>query len=477
LFRDGAFLFGIDGKSRTVNDIIDIESLAYRGLDGTGRGSGILTAGEVGRTDMFERKGISDEITFGMKNFCLCILIVVVAVASGLAIGDQRKNRPATRPSPVAVKARPATKPSVLKLNHLRINRTKREVIVDAVVSLKKGALEFLLCKRGTKDYESLLVTDVSPSSLHAALLTLGLAPGKSAHWIDRAGKEAIFVPPEGAQLDITLRWKDSKSVIHQSPATDWMMDVKTGKKAKPTKWIFVGSAFLDDGRYWADVEGHLVSVANFASTVIDVPFRSTDKNALLEFAVNSDAVPAVGTPVEVIIKPVKGAEKAPVARITFSIDALGRIEMDGKRIAPEKIVPAVKEFLSRHAQACATVQIDPRAWVFDMQRLKRCLEQAGLHDITIRTTSLPAQVLPRTSREVDKTISWWNDQFSRAEELLVDPAEDAIATLKYIEKRRKDIEALSELWADYATRLRSALEKYRSRQAGQGSQGRSKSD
>ena len=416
---------------------------------------------------------------FPLNRFLLYLLAGGIMVFSlPQLLGGQNDTRFAGQQRGLKVaKKRATTRPAVVKLKHLRIDRVKREVIVDAAVSLKKGALEFLLCKRGTKDYESLLSTDVNPSSIHAALLMLGLAPGKPARWVNRAGKEPVFVPPEGAELEIFLRWKDSKSIVHQVPATDWMIEVKTGKKAKPTRWIFVGSAFLDDGRYWADVEGHIISVANFASTVVDVPFRSTDKNALLEFAVNSSAVPPVGTPVEVIIKPVKGAERAPVARITFYIDSLGRIEMDGKPIAPEKVTSAVKEFLKRHRRASAEVRIDPRAWVYDMYRLRQSLEQAGLSDITFRTISLPAQVLPRTRYEADKTISWWNDQFSRAKDLLVDPAEDAAATLKYIQKRRRDLEALSELWADYAARLKSALEKYRSEQAQQGSKGKSKSN
>lgn len=389
-------------------------------------------------------------IRFG--SFFACVLVLVASCGESLA---QAATAPATRPGA-----------GVLQLQHLRIDRPGRRVVVEAAVSLRQGALEFLLCTEGTKDYESLLSTKALPSSLHAALLSLGLAPGKPARWTTPADKKPVFVPPRGARLDIRVRWTDPKGARREAPVTDWLLAVGTNKKPDPTRWVFVGSGLLDDGRYWADVEGHHVSLANFASGVVDVPFESSDKTALLEFAANDKEVPPKATKVQVVIAPVAGAEKAPDARIGFRIDGFGRIEMDGMPVAAETIPAAVKKFLARHARAAAEVVLDPRALVYDRERLQAILAEAGLTDVTFRVRGLSEEVLPRTADQAARGIAYWKEQFARAKDLIVDPAEDAAATLKHIARRRQQLEAMSELWADYAARLQAILADYKARKA-----------
>ena len=379
--------------------------------------------------------------------------LIALAGAAVLACGGSQAG-PASQPA-----ARPI-KPA----KGLRINLTARQVVLDAVVSERQEMLEFLLCKKGTKDYESLLVTTVPPSSLHAALLALNLMPGKPARWSQVPGKEPVFLSPSGATLEIAVRWKDAKG-RRSKPVTDWLLIA--GGKQKPThnRWVFVGSSFLDDGSYWADEEGHHVSLANFASSVIDVPFRSSDKTAFLEFRPNTDAVPPKGTAVEVVFTAVKGAENAPVARTVFTIDALGRLRMDGRPIAPEDVEKAVKAFLARHTKGAAEVIVDPRALVFDRDRLEKILENAGLTDVTVRTRALADEILPRSADQAAKALAWWKRQFAEAARSIIDPAEDAAAALKHLEHRRKRLGEMSDLWADYAKGLRKLLAEHQAAQ------------
>ncbi len=368
-------------------------------------------------------------------------------------------------PSPRPAAPKPATRPAAADGKPV-LHRAKRQVILPAVVQLQKGTLEFLLCVKGAKDHETLLVTKVPPSALHASLLALGVMPGRPGRWTTPPGGQPVFEPAKGARLDVTLRWKDPKGRAREMPARQWLL--AAGKETRPSdvRWVFVGSDFLDDGRYWADVEGLHISVANFAASVVDVPFKSSAENAFLEFACNDKAVPAKGTPVQVVITVPKGEEKAPVARVSFTVDRFGRIELDGRAVAPEDVGQAVKKFLSQHAKGVADVRVDPRALVYDRDRLKALLDDAGLTDVTWRTRALTAEVLPRTSEQATKAIAWWKRQFARAQDLIVDPAEDAEALLKHIQRRRKQVEALSELWGDYAVQLRTLLAKHR-RKAG----------
>lgn len=364
----------------------------------------------------------------------------------------------------VAAPGQEAAKP--IELKGVRIDRAKRQVVLDAKVSQQEGMLEFLLCTAGTKDYESLLKTDVKPSTLHAAILALGLRPGKPAEWTTLPGQEPVFAPPRGAQLDITLRTKDKDGKVHEVPATDWLLVAGGKKAAKPSRWVFVGSNILDDGKYWADVDGHHISVANFASSVIDVPFESSDKNALRDFAAEGKKVPAKDTPVEVVITALAGQDKAEVARLMMAVDRLGRIVVEDKPAAPEDIEAIAKAFLQAHAKGAVEVLIDPRAMVFDRERLKGVLEQAGVTDITFRTQGFEQELLPRTAEQLARAMTWWKEQFAQAGQLLTDPAEDAEAVLKQIAEQRRQLEEMGKLWGRYAEQLDAAAKAHKAAQA-----------
>ncbi len=385
---------------------------------------------------------------------------VVVLALAGITATVGLAARPADAPA-----SAPASKPAA-KILHLRIDRAKRQVIVDAVVSVQEGALEFLLAT-AAKDYESLLITRAAPSSLHAGLLALGLTPGKPAQWSRATGKEPVFVPPQGAMLKISVRWKGKDGAMREAPVTDWLVQAGTKEKVPAARWVFVGSGFLDDGRYWADAEGHHISVANFASSVIDVPFESSDKTAMLEFAANASAVPRKGTPVKLVLTAVEGAERAAVARVFFQVDRFGRIMMDGQPIIPERIGPAIKRFLARHARGAAQVRVDPRALLFDQQRIKAILDDAGLTDVTFYPGTLGGEVLPRTSAEAAQALAWWKGQFAKASELIVHPAEDVAETLKQIQRERERLEQLAELWGDYAAGLKALIKEHSTQQGG----------
>lgn len=391
--------------------------------------------------------------------------VILTAVAIGAISLGQMRAEPAGGPASQPATARPSspltgTAPAA---RLIRVDRAKRQVAIDAAVSLRDGLLEFVLCKEGTRDYESLLSTKAEPSSLHAALLALGLRPGRPAQWVTAPGKEPVFVPPRGAALEVRLRWTDADGKPHESRADDWLLVASTKKPpAEPIRWVFIGSDFLDNGRYWADVEGQIISVANFAASVLDVPFKSTDKNALLEYVANPRVVPPKGTPVEVVLTVAQGAETAPAARMSFVIDHLGRIEIDGAPTPPEGVAPAVKRFLAQHSEGAADVRVDPRALVYDQDRLKDILQEAGMAEVAIRPLTINEEILPRTAAQSARAVAWWKQQFAQARELLVDPAEDAAVVVENIERRRQEIQALSELWSDYAAQLRALIEQHR---------------
>ena len=374
------------------------------------------------------------------------MLVILAACAAVVpAAGPETTTAPATGPTK-----------NVLKLKHLTVDLKARKIVMDAEVCKRTGAIELLVCKWGTKDYESILRTKAEPAHLHAALLALGLAPGKPARWL--AGKA---VPPRGAELKITLQWKDKAGNNNEVPAGKWLKQAGKRRISPPEKWVFVGSMVLEKGGYWADAEGDVISVSNFASSVIDVPFKSTDDNAALEFAANKQAVPPTGTAVKVVISPLPGAERADHARAMLEIDHLGRMQLDGKPVVLTDLPRWAGKFINKHARAMVFIRAAGLALVNDVNVARQELRLGGIREFDVERVGMEGEVLPRTASQCDWSLKDWAHRFAHADDYIVPPETKARATLEQIDRQLKEMEARKELWLRYRADLRKALDAY----------------
>ncbi len=347
----------------------------------------------------------------------------------------------------------------ILKLPHLRVDLAARKILLEAEVCRQKGMLEFLVCEWGKRDYESILRTRAKPSHIHAALLALGLSPGKPARWWE--GKR---LPPQGAELSIFLEWKDADGKVRRAPAADWLNRGPKRAASSPKKWVFVGSLVLANGVYWADEEGEVISVSNFASSVIDVPFESSDKKDLLEFSANTNAIPAVKTPVTVIITPLGDAENADHARALLEIDRFGTMRLSGKPVTDKELAAWAVKFSSRHKKAMVYIRLAGRSFVEDAQRAREILRIAGIREFDEQRLPVGVLLLPRTERQLRRDLKEWATKFANPKDYIIPPDEQADAALKEIARKIEELEAKKKLWREYETSLRKALDAYRAR-------------
>jgi hypothetical protein len=175
-----------------------------------------------------------------------------------------------------------------------------RRLILRARVVLREGPLEHLLCLKGTKEHEAILATDASPRQIHAGLLLTGAEPGHPVRFLPQ------FEPPTGTPIAIEVQWKD-QGKPRQADALSWVRDEKAGKP--PAKgWVFAGSELVTDPAskktFYAADEGDLITVANFASAILDLPFASSASDADRVFTANTPALPPLGTEVFLILRP-----------------------------------------------------------------------------------------------------------------------------------------------------------------------------
>jgi hypothetical protein len=357
-----------------------------------------------------------------------------------------------------------ATQPA-RRVSPISLDLKKRTISFEAEVCQRDVMLEFMICKRATKEHESILRSDAIPSHIHAGLLAMGLNRGKPARWSTGRDGVSRFGPPQGPELDITLEWTDKEGKKHKDNAGDWIKGVGKRKLPGPKTWVFVGSDMLPDNTYAADINGEIVSVSNFSSSLIDVPFESSSKggegNVQAEYIADPKAVPPVGTKVKVTIAPRPGAEKSPHARILLEIDRFGRMKIDGERILPGGLRAWVRKFVSVHTDTLAVIRSDAKTIVYDIAEAREELAFAGVTETEQQQLRPKAPMPPRSPEKAKAELEQWAKDFARAEHLLVDPAKQARKVLAEIERETARAERMRVLWQDYAAALRKALTEY----------------
>jgi hypothetical protein len=182
-------------------------------------------------------------------------------------------------------------------------------VELRAVVCLDAGWLEQIACTPGTREHEALVVVEIPPSDLHAALLAAGLEPGSPGHWTDDGGV-VTAVPPSGDRIRIEVRHQRDGRTVQESIRA-WMIGAIHGEPFPESHWVFAGSAFADNPEwmgpgehYVADLSGSVIGLVTFGDEVIGFETVMADQEAVepMQWKVNTDHVPPIGTPVTIVL-------------------------------------------------------------------------------------------------------------------------------------------------------------------------------
>jgi hypothetical protein len=181
----------------------------------------------------------------------------------------------------------------------------RRRVLVDAYVSLREGGfgLECLLCRKGTKEHESIFATDADARMIHMGLLAAGAEPGKPVQF------DPEFAPPKGAKINISVQYEEDgkKKVV---PAQQWVRSLKTDKEMTQD-WVFAGSILWQDPDeptkdplYLASADGAYVCVTNVPTAMLDLPINSPKALDDREFVPYTERIPELFSKVVLIFEP-----------------------------------------------------------------------------------------------------------------------------------------------------------------------------
>ncbi len=184
------------------------------------------------------------------------------------------------------------------KTSPIWVSKDRKNVLLGGEICLREGLLEFFVCRKNSKEHESIIALDIPPHLIHAALLAIGAKQGTPAKY------EPKFIPPSGEEIEIEVRWnKDGKTMVVRAQE---MILENDSQKTMQADWVFTGGLFgVDpDGKkyYLANVTGEVFGVSNFPGSVLDVPFESSSDNSSLCYTPNTKNIPPVGTKVLLVL-------------------------------------------------------------------------------------------------------------------------------------------------------------------------------
>lgn len=174
--------------------------------------------------------------------------------------------------------------------------------------------LEVVCCTPDTREHESLLVTRVAPSSVHAALLLVGAEPGRPGRWRVEEG-HVEPVEPAGPRVEVTFLLGEGSGEAREVDPAAWVVHGPSGRTLREidpgTGWVFAGSRVREFGGrevYDADGTGQLIGLHTFGSETIawTTPEHPDSGVQTPQWLARNEAVPPIGTPVRVRLRVVE---------------------------------------------------------------------------------------------------------------------------------------------------------------------------
>jgi hypothetical protein len=196
------------------------------------------------------------------------------------------------------------------KEKKITIDKEKRTVIVPAKVAPRKiddprykeiYPIEVIACwpfPRGKKAHETVVTIEVKPSAVHKALVDMGLKAGKPAR--TETDKQT------GPEVKVFVEIGTGKAA-RRIPIERLLVDRKTNLPMPRVKWLFTGSSMArpDPDRpavYGADVGGTLIAIFPVTDETVFQSSLTLKDEKYVKLETNTKLLPAVGTPVRLVI-------------------------------------------------------------------------------------------------------------------------------------------------------------------------------
>jgi len=250
-----------------------------------------------------------------------------------LLTGQSRPASPSSAPTSKSSTTQPG--PRIVDFGDgIKINYIERQVEVAGEVILREGPLELFAYSKAAapKEHESIVLVRSKPERVFMALGLIGATPGTPLRWFHET---ETLRPATGDPIDVLVRYREGKRerIIH---AVDWMLDASTRKPMPHTHWLFCGSERSESGDFAANYEGTLITVVDFTTSVLGLPQQHSDADSELWLMANDSAIPPMGTPVTILLRPLSTS-------IRFRVSESGAIDMNGRPVSVSELGKTVQ--------------------------------------------------------------------------------------------------------------------------------------
>lgn len=197
---------------------------------------------------------------------------------------------------------------------HLKVMEKEKRLVLTGEISKAlgeydehlRGAVEYLICGRDGKEYESIIVIDATAKEIYDALSKLGVEVGTPPGYDEEKDEPT---PPTGTAFIISVAWKDSDE-MKKVRAEELILNVKTQKPLQQVAWIYSGSRIVPD--LDSEDEDAMLPQAFMSNDI--VALRVFDASALFQnplpesseeniYKKNDAVLPELGTPITLTIE------------------------------------------------------------------------------------------------------------------------------------------------------------------------------
>ena len=181
----------------------------------------------------------------------------------------------------------------IYQVGHVTVDVNKREVVMNGEIHIISDdtILEFFAVSKLGKTHESLIMLDVEPIHIQLALLRLNMTPGMNLT------VEGDPHDPQGDPVEIWVEWeRGGGTVRHRAEELVW--DTMEGHSMQRTHWVFTGGRFIRN-QFTAQLFHNIIAVYRDPDSIFNHPLPGGKDDRT--YRVNTDVVPAQGTPVRVI--------------------------------------------------------------------------------------------------------------------------------------------------------------------------------
>jgi len=183
----------------------------------------------------------------------------------------------------------------VFEIGNVRLDKNQKTIRFPAVVNMDQGAVEYLLVNESGKVHESVFRTEAEPYHIHLATLLIGAKEN-----ISRAAGTATNSPAlAGDKVSISARWKTSLGESH-CRGEDLVFNTQSKSSMSRGNWVYSGSRIVE-GTFLAQRDGSVISIISDPDALINNPRPGRENDEIWQ--VNTNAVPPVGTVVQITIK------------------------------------------------------------------------------------------------------------------------------------------------------------------------------